>query len=281
MANQFDTLLTVGFVHDYFGGDGYAAFTISPSADTQNDLLRMGFIFKVQHAGFRIVFDTQFQGSPRNRAEALKTPIELIFNLNNNDPNFLIYTGGVAESGSGDISKSLFCFTNRTVGSDIFRHTLQEKDTVSGSEMIPLAEYPEKFFSKPFGQVRIILHEGMEQSFQICFGAKSTHWRYLLVSDYLKQLVSPAVINRETGEAFIGPESIALPGNGEALAFYSVSPVMLTAKPNKSFQLVENYEVDTGRFRVVKGMLPNPTAGAISNLPGGETGKLNFSEILL
>lgn len=278
MANQFDTLLTVSFAHDYFGGDGYAAFSVSPTQETVNDLLRLGLIYKSQPGGFRIVFDAHFQGSPRSREEVLKNANELVFNLLNNDPDFLVYTGHVAEG--GDISKSIFSFTNRA-GSG-FRASLHETERVGVHDLVKLSDHPEKFFSKPFGQIRIALHEQLETGFVIRFGAQSTHWRYLLVSDYLKELVSPAVINKDTGEAFIGPEQVSLPGKGEAIAFYSENPVMLTAKPNKSFQLVEHYEAGTGRFRVVKGVLPNPIAGAISNLPRGAASmKLNFSEILL
>lgn len=281
MANQFDTLFSVNFSHDYYNGDGYAAFSIAPTPATSAFLLRLGFIFKAGAHGFRIVFDTQFQGSERERKDALKQQAELVFNLTSNDPDFLTYTGDLSDGGN-DISKSIFCFTNHIEGAG-FRSRLHEKEHVSGKEIIPLSAYPEKFFSKPFAQIRITLHENLEPSFTVRFAAKSTHWRYLLVSDYLKELVSPAVMDKETGELFVGPERIALPGSGEAIAFYSVKPVMLTAKPNKSFQLVENYESGTGKYRVVKGVLPNPITGAISNIPSGSGvgTQLNFSEILL
>lgn len=281
MANKYDILFSVSFGHDYFGGDEYGAFNVLPTQVTKNDLVRLGFIYKAIHGGFRILFDTQFQGSFRSRDEALKSAIELVFNINNIDPNFLTYTGGVAEENDIDFSKTIFCFTNQPVGTTTLRKTLQETASVGSNEMIRLVDYPEKFFSKPFGQIRIVLCEGLVTTFKISFAAKFTQWRYILASDFLKTLTNPAIINKVTGELFIGPETLLLPRNGEVLSFYSANPIMLTAKPNKSFQLVENYGADSGRLRVVVGVLPNPIPGAISSLPGLELAKIKYLEIFL
>lgn len=281
MATQYETLFSVSFGHEYFGNDVYSGFKISPTAETQNDLLRYGFIFKENLGGFLVFYDSHFQGNLRSRENALKSAISLVFNIINVNANFITFTGGITDNVDLDVSKQIFCFTNQPFGTDGCRNSLQEKDYVGTSEMIHLADYPEKFFSKPFGQIRILLCDSLEKSFKISFAAKSSHWRYLLVSDFLKSLASPAIINKVTGELFIGPDTLQISGMGEVLAFHSAAPIMSTATPNKSFQLVENYEADSGKFRVLFGILPNPIPGSISKLPGLESGEIKFSEIFL
>lgn len=281
MSAKYEPLFSVSFGHEYFGNDGYGSFKIEPTAATQIDALRMGYVFKAYGNGFRVFYDSQFQGNNRSREDALKMPLTLVFNLNNSDANFLTFTGEIAENNEIDFRKTIFCFTNQPLGTNTLRSTLQEKAFVSSTEMYLLSDYPEPFFSKPFGQVRIVLTTNLEKTYKINFSAKYTYWRYILVSDYLKSLVSPAIINKETGELFIGPTPLSISGQGDVLAFHSPSPIKSTAKPNKCFQLVENYEADSGKFRMVYTVLPNPIPGSINCFPGTESDKIKFSEIFL
>ncbi|SJZ92511.1 hypothetical protein [Sediminibacterium ginsengisoli] len=280
MNSRFESLFSVQFAHDYTGGE-YHAFSFSPTPETSRDLQRMGLVFKARRDGFSVVYDTIFAGDKREKLALLKEDLVLVLNIANADPDFYIYTAGLDGDPGKIPGRSLFCFTNEAAAGESPRHQLHEQDFVSERDIITLEDYPETFFVKPFGQCRIRMHEELAGQFVVRFAAKSTYWRYLLVSEHLKELDSPAVINKDTGEVFAGPEIITLPDQRSAIAFRSVQPIILTSKPNRSFQLVANYDAATGRYRVVKNLLPNPLPGAISAVASSEDEKLIFSEIFL
>ena len=280
MNSRFDHLFSVQFTHDYTGGE-YQAFSCSPVPETLRDLQRMGLVFKSRRDGFSVAYDTIFAGGKREKASLLKEELMFVLNITNTDSAFYTYTDGLNGDPGKIPGRSLFCFTNEPSEGERPRKQLHEEAYVSQQDIVMLENYPETFFVKPFGQFRIRMHEEMADQFVVRFAAKSTHWRYLLVSEHLKELDSPAVINKDTGEVFIGPEMITLPDQRTAIAFRSAQPIILTSKPNRSFQLVANYDEATGRYRVVKNVLPNPLPGAISSIGSNDHVKLFLSEIFL
>jgi hypothetical protein len=277
MASSFHILTGVTITHGYFPNEIPTGFSFTPDDATRHLLLRLGLVFRSADNKASVFYDAQFAGSPRTREDVLLNEETLVFNLSNSDASFLNYTGNIE---TGNISKSLFLFSNLDIKGEK-RGTLTKDEFVSVDDIIPVDQMEETFFSKPFGQLRIRLHKDLTTSLQVKFQAKSTYWRYILTSEHLKTLVNPAVVHKETRQAFIGPENFVLPDERDAIVFRSATPVQMTALPNKSFQLLENYEPASGRGRVIIGIMPNPNNSAISHLPeaGGE--KLNYSEIFL
>lgn len=277
MASSFNILTGITITHSYFPNEIPAGFSFVPTDATKHLLLRLGLVFRSTANIASIYYDAQFAGMPRTRDEVLVNEETFVFNLANTDSSFLNYTGNIE---AGNISKSLFLFRNLSLDGSI-REGLTSAEFVSPDDIIPVDQMEEAFFNKPFGQLRIKLHKDLSTSLQIKFQAKSTYWRYILTSEHLKTLVNPAVVHKETRQAFIGPEDFVLPDQRAAIVFRSATPVQMTALPNKSFQLLENYEPASGRGRVIIGMMPNPSNSAISHLPDGGTEKLNYSEIFL
>jgi len=277
MASSFNILTAVTIAHGYFPNEIPTGFSFLPTDATRHLLLRLGLVFRSTANTATIYYDAQFAGTPRTRDEVLLNEETLVFNLSNSDSSFLNYTGNIE---ADNISKSLFLFSNLN-SDDTIREALTSAEFVSPDDIIPVDQMEEAFFSKPFGQLRIKLHKDLSTSLQIRFQAKSTYWRYILTSEHLKTLVNPAVVHKETRQAFIGPENFVLPDQRAAIVFRSATPVQMTALPNKSFQLLENYEPASGRGRVIIGMMPNPSNSAISHLPDSGTEKLNYSEIFL
>lgn len=277
MASSFNILTGITITHSYFPDEIPAGFTFVPTDATKHLLLRLGLVFRSTANSASIYYDAQFAGTPRTRDEVLLNEETLVFNLSNTDSSFLNYTGNIE---AGNISKSLFLFSNLGLDGSI-REELTNAEFVSPNDIIPIDLMEEAFFSKPFGLLRIKLHKDLSTSLQIRFQTKSTYWRYILTSEHLKTLVNPAVVHKETRQAFIGPENFVLPDQRAAIVFRSATPVQMTALPNKSFQLLENYEPTSGRGRVIIGMMPNPSNSAISHLPDSGTEKLNYSEIFL
>lgn len=278
MASLFNILVGVTITHNYFPDEIPAGFSMIPDDATRHLLLRLGLVFRPAGNRISIHYDAQFAGTPRTREQVLMNEETLVFNLSNSDSSFLNYTGNIEVD---NISKLLFNFSNLNQDGGVLRDGLTTTEFVSSADMVPVSQMDQAFFSKPFGQLRIRLHKDLATSLQIKFQSKSTYWRYILTSDHLKTLVNPAIVHKETRQAFIGPENFLLPDQREALIFRSATPVQMTALPNKSFQLLENYEPASGRGRVIIGMMPNPSNSAISLLPDAGTERLNYSEIFL
>lgn len=275
MASKYEILTGVTITHGYFADAVPTGFSLLPDEATRHLLLRLGLVFRYSVNKATIYFDAEYAGSPRTREQVLLNDEKMVFTLSNTDTSLLNYTGNIEAE---NISKSLFYFSNADADSQL-RAGLTKAASVSSEDLIPVDQARQTFFSKPFGLLSIRLHKDLAESFQIRFEAKATYWRYILTSEHLKTLVNPAVVHKETRQAFIGPETFVLPDQREAIVFRSATPVQMTALPNKSFQLLENYEPASGRGRVIIGMMPNPNNNSISLLPGTE--KLNYSEIFL
>jgi hypothetical protein len=66
------------------------------------------------------------------------------------------------------------------------------------------------------------------------------------------------------------------------MAFESKNAIQLSSKPEKVFQLVENYQPETGRYKVVLSVLPNPNVKLISSIhTETQNTKNKFSEIFI
>jgi len=84
------------------------------------------------------------------------------------------------------------------------------------------------------------------------------------VSDYYKELNNPRIINSSTKKGFKEPQRIKLPDGKEAIAFVSEEMIMHSENPNKSFQLVEDYDAEKEKYKIVMPILPSPDIQHIS-----------------
>lgn len=277
MASKYNILFGITITHSYFPDEIARGFSLVPDDATRHLMLRLGLVFRSSGNRFSVFFDAQFAGNSRLREEVLMNTATLVFHLSNNDALFLNYTGNIEPV---NMSKAVFLFSNLTGGGEL-RDGLINAQAVSTADMITTDQMEEPAFTKPFGQVRVRLHAGLHELLTIPFQSKATFWRYILTSEHLKTLVNPAIIHKDTKQAFLGPEVLVLPDQREALVFRSATPVQMSALPNKSFQLLENYEPVSGRGRVIMNMMPNPNNSTINLLPGSGTEKLNYSEIFL
>jgi len=111
-------------------------------------------------------------------------------------------------------------------------------------------------------QSRRELKESLSKSFKDI----ATYWCYVLITDDLRRLVNPAVINKETNEAFNGPETIWLNGIGLIRAFFSTAPVLHSESSGNNIQLVEHYNASSDEYTVVIPALPGPEYNHIAPL---------------
>jgi hypothetical protein len=196
---------------------------------------------------------------------------DLKFLVKNKDTAFFNYTGDF----NTDISGSYFLFDNISSSPTRQKGALHRGSIVGKEDIRRVDAGHADFFVKPFGLIHIQLHQDLEESFKISFSSVSTYWCYLLTRNYLQELASPAIIHKETKQAFIGPEPVLLPDGKTALAFFSPMPIPHQERPVVSFQLVEEYDAETLKYKVVLPVLPGPDPHHISSLttlaaPNGE-----------
>lgn len=146
------------------------------------------------------------------------------------------------------------------------RDNLQQDKFVSEKDIDNRKAFRNKYFSKPFAQVSLLLHSGLKENYTIQFAAKGTYWCYILLSAHVKELKNPAILNKSTKDVFAGPKLVTLPGNRKENAFVSNEPILLTSTPNRSFSLVENYEPGKDRHKVIISVLPNPDINHFSDI---------------
>jgi len=286
MSFRYEILTTVLFSHTYFNNNSYRGFAVVPDTSTMHHLRRLSLLFKSLPNGFSLLYEVD-ANKERTREEVLKEPLVFGFTINNNDPDFINYTEGLPEN----IEKAVLYFRNKTGATKTPENEaglMHENPFFSVNDILQ-NRAPDKnnihdraFFSKPFGWMEIILHTALEKTLQVNFKGKETVWRYIINSDHLQELTEPAVIHKDTKEAFAGPVWLVLPDGKKRMAFESKNRIPLCSKPEKVFQLVENFQPGSGKYKVVLGVLPNPDVKLISLIQPGDVKQKNiFSEIII
>ena len=121
--------------------------------------------------------------------------------------------------------------------------------------------------------IDIRMHKDLENILEISFSSYSTYWCYVLSTDHLQELVNPAIVNKETKEAFTGPELIRLSETQTAPAFFSSKPIPYHERVKNMFQLVEEYNKETLSYKMVWPVLPGPNPKHISSIETTEAYK--------
>jgi hypothetical protein len=279
-SSSFEKLVTIVFEHDYFSQQGLTALDVTVLPDSRQSMLNYGLVFKRLGNGFSILYDTVFAGRQRAKDSLLQENIRLSFSLALNDAHFYNYTG----LSLADIAQSIFYFRNdRPLPADNqHRQALHAGEWVSEKDLRAVTQFKKQPFIKPFGWLDLELHQPLPAIYYVRFPVKQTFWQYIVVSDHLQGLDKLAVMDAQAKEVFKGPETITLPDNRRALSFISPAPIPLSQADNKIFQLVENYDPDTGKGKVVQAALPWPDMQVISSATSKRTGRDPFfSEIFI
>lgn len=282
MDYRYHTLTTVTFRHTYFAGNRYTGFVVEPDAETQHHFKRLSLLFKARPDGFTILYETG-PGLERTREKVLEEGLVFGFVINNTDSGFVSYTDFIPV----DISRTILHLRNQTKpgsGNEGVMHAdnyFTAKDTLQNQP--PDEKNPDNrsFFVKPFAWMQIALHKGLEDNLVVNFKGKETVWRYILSSEHLFDLSEPAIIHKDTKEAFKGPVYVHLPTGEKRMAFESLKPLPLSNRSEKTYQLVENFQQGSSRYRVVISVLPNPDIRSISLIKGERDDENIFSEIFI
>jgi len=277
MRNAFEVLLNVSFNHTYFASKVFAGMVFTPTASTQLLFLNNGLFYKAFPGGFRIVFDSNFNGSIRSREDLISDILECKFIASLTDKSFYNYTNIECV----DISKKILHFYNVSADEAKLRDSVHSGDFVSESDLKLVSEFTEPYFVKPFAVLDLRLAPGLPESYKISFKAKETIWRYILMSEDLQSLNNPAILDNTGTEPFYGPELLKFSGIS-GLAFKSKQAISFTERSAQNFQLVENYDAESGRYKVVMRALPKANPEMISLIESeNRLENNNYSEIFI
>lgn len=279
MNVSFGTLFTVAFNHNYFAGKQLKKLRVVPFEKTLIECRKLGCLFKQYDDGFVILYDRKFVVDNRQREDVLKLNKTFRFCVFNEDPLFYNYTDGLAQY---RMDGSLLYLTN--LWSDKNSLRLHKKEFVETGDIInKKIRVVRGINTKPLGIISINFNRIKEENYFVHFNARSTVWRYILATDYLQALEKPAIINKDDNSVFLGPVEITLRNKKKVISFTSKSPIGLSERPNRNFQLVENFTEGNGKFKVVLKQLPNPDINnfSVSDENGvmAEVGK--YSEIII
>jgi hypothetical protein len=276
MNINYEILTEVRFEHEYFSSM-FSAFNVCPSEDSRKKLRDFGMEFREQYGRFFIFFDVFHGGEKRSREAVLSKALCLVFTLELTDLMFFNYTAVL----SMNVQQSVFYFSNRIVG----KQALHRQELVSDKDVYayPLTFFREDGMVKPFGKIVLKIAPGLLDVYLIRFEAMATYWRYILVSDYLKAIKNPVVLDQQTQVIFKGPNPIELPSGLTGVAFVSPEPIKLSSKTAARYQLLENSEDNPEKRRVIVRALQNPNPVYISSLPVEQEPniKSNYSEIII
>ncbi|OCX53142.1 hypothetical protein BEL04_02165 [Mucilaginibacter sp. PPCGB 2223] len=272
MLSVFNTLTKVNFNHSYFADGIFNALSVQISDATTREMNNNGLFLKAFRGGFHLLYDENYGASGRTRESVLNEGLTLQFVLVLKDNLFFNYTADVPEQ----LSTSVYYLGNRanTAGA-----VLHAGDFVSAKDIVAVADLKQYFFVKPFAILELVLAPDLQSECFIRFQSRATYWRYILMSGHLQQLNSPAIIDGEGGSEFGEPLSVTLPGNKEVKAFVSGSQMQLSQYPAKTFQLAENYQEGSLKYKVIIRALPQPDISAISKIPNHNS--TNISDIFI
>lgn len=273
MHSRFEILFDLSFRHGYFADAAPDCFGLEPDRNTAEYFRNHNLLFKAKTGGFTLFFESESNDAKKSREEVLAEKGFLRFVVSLRDPLFFNYTTPAPENAAS----SVFYFNEvHQAGDKSLR--LHAEDHVSIADLKDLADLKDDFFVRPFAIIDLELSAISSTQLTISFREKSTYWRYLIVSDHLKDLQEPAVINDSM--LFDGPQKILLPNNTEALAFVSQQPIALQRRATKKIQLLENFDRATQKGKVVLRALPMPDVNVIS-LVSKERSAEEFSEIII
>jgi len=276
MKARFNNLFSVSFQHDYFAAAVFEGLTAKPDAETTDLLLKNGFIFKPFRNGFSILYDTFFAGTQRQLQDVLNDPVTLCFPLTLADQHFYNYT---VDFGA-DISAFNFLFTNSPgINCPTEKGENLHRDKYVSSKELAMAG---NYNAALFGRIIITVDNNLKQDYYISFQQRSTYLRYFLVSNYFLELDQPAIIDGSNQQKFSDAATVTLSNGRNAILFISENEIRFNHKSRSGFNLVENYERETGRYKVVKSGLPLPDVRAVSKaLDGNEYAGKFYSDIFL
>jgi len=283
MKYAFDILTQVQFNHSYFSDNVFNGLDVQVTDQTKRVLNNLGLLYKPYNGGFYILYDKNFCSSPRTREEVLKDNLLFEFTLTLKDPVFYNYTANLP----AQIDKSIYHFHNSLNVTPGVPNPLHKAQFVTAQDVVALSDSRKHFFVKPFAKLDLVTHPELQLNYYIGFEARETYWRYILMSEHLQQLNSPAIIDDTDSNLFGNRLEIDLPDAKKVFGFISGSKLTLSQRSSTRLRLVENYTTASTKHKDIISFLPLPDVQYISRIPINsadasiDTNPINYSDIFI
>jgi hypothetical protein len=279
MIVSYKTLFAVNFNHTYYSNLVFNGFEVTPLPKTRQYLEKRQLLLKTRAGGFSLLLNDDLVDIESKKKLLMSERFPIRFVLNLTDPYLYNYTANLPEN---DLSATIFYFKNwlQKAEDGTVDSKLHQGNYVNTNDCVPSKVLNGVTFQKPFGIVSIQLYNNIPDQYTITFEAKGTYWKYILVSDYFKELQYPGISSADKVE-FSGPETVDLPDTSTAICFQSKTPIKLAQNCPDKFQLVENYQAGGGKSRIIKRALPTPDVKQVSCYSPKGYPSSNYSEIYI
>ena len=283
MRYAFDILTQVHFNHAYFTDNVFNGLNVTVTDATKRLLDNVGLMYKPFKGGFYILYDKNFCNAARTRDEVLRDNLLFEFTLTLTDPLFYNYTANVPQQ----IDKAVYYFSNHADATLAEPVALHKGQYASVQDVVKLDDNRKHFFNKPFAKLDILARANLALNYYIGFEARQTYWRYILMSDYLQHLNSPAILDDKDSNLFGNALQIDLPDSRKVPGFISNNKLTLSQRYNTRLRLVEKPQSGISNNRDVIDYLPAPDVQYISRLPGSnndaakDPNPINYSDIFI
>jgi len=228
MTTKYELVFKVTVKHTFFQGDVCNCLLFTPSTDTENLFKRFDFIIRSRTDGFDLHTTNDTIENYLNYIQSSTGKSGFDFQIQTSNPDFVLFTDlpvswlGQILYSSSDPSNQL---NDETV---ILNQTLSEgSSTDIGALNVQFAD--------------LIKGDNPSQTinYQIDFEARSTQWQYYVVNKSRILLDNPSIVGKSE-IAFVGPSTVTLPTNEEALLFTSETLIPLSEIAVNNFDLANN-----------------------------------------
>lgn len=274
MKQQYEILTTIRYRHAFFRTLSYEGIGLRVPPATGKQLLNADLVVKQQATGAVLLYNALAAGK-RTRDDILQDQITLTFDVVLKDPAFYNYT----QVDAADIAAQCFIFSNDAGNAP---GVLHQRSYAGAEDLHGLNTLAETFFVKPFGQLILQLKAPLQETYDICFQARSTYRCYYLMSSELASLANPVILD-SNGAPFSGtPVLTELPDKSKVPVLISDKPVALTERGPDIFRLADRLPAEDNRHKIIISRLPAPEISRIS--AAGKSWQTNdkaYSEIFL
>lgn len=276
MKACFKNLFGVNFIHEYFAAGVFTGLQAKPDRETAELLLKNGLLFKPGSSGFSILYDAFYTGNERTLEEVQKNRLTLSFQLVLTDQHFYNYTTDFG----ADIGVFNFLFTNRPgINCPVEKGNSLHRDKYVSSKELTVKKDADAGL---FGNIVITIDSSLQPDYYIRFAQKALYVRYFLVSHFYLSLNQPAIVDGSERYKFSDAAKVTLTNGAGAICFVCDNAIQFKNKQKSNFNLVENYEKETGKYKLVRSGLPLPDVRAVSKaLENDNNAGKFFSDIFL
>lgn len=261
--NSYQPLLQVVFHHGYFADNRCRHLQFVPDANCQKQLVNTGLSFQRHADGFSLIGDSQFYEALYLSASDDDEPLELVFKVTCNDPNFIYYTQPAVFQ-----HHALLFFERQDLlgAADTSNRRLHRSSVVTDDDFKPLATLSDDGMEvggvlkpgqqqKPMALIKLVINaQDIYQFFDpngapppvysVDFVEPTTIWKYFLTGDALDSNVM--INDLDDKVLFDSGEFEQLPNGQRALTFQSQQALGLKERPSYRFVLKDKASNSNG-----------------------------------